>query len=548
MLKKLIIAVSALGCLACSKTETPAVQPVQKIALTRTEVNGVVGNNRFYNVSIDPSISISFSAPINPGSLNTALSLQTPDGSNVPFSYTLAKGDSMIMVTTGSVTHLSQYNLQVKSTLRSKTGAIPDSTYNITLVTAIDSTDKFPRISDDQLLDLVQKQTFRYFREFAHPVSGMARDRNQNPDLVTTGGTGMGVMAIVTAIHRGFISRQEGLEQVVKIVDFLRNKATTYHGAYAHFMNGATGATIPFSPKDNGADLVETSLLMQGLLTARQYFSGIDETEKNLRLTITDMFDQVEWNWFTKNSGNVLYWHWSPEFQWDLNLPVSGWNEALITYVLAAAPGQYSISKTVYDQGWAKNGAMRNNKNYFNIKLPLGEEMGGPLFFSHYSFLGIKPQGLKVAYADYGEQVVAHSRINYEYAVSNPRNHNGYSSSVWGLTASDNNYSGYAAHSPTNDLGVIAPTAAISSLPFTPDQSLEALRFFYYKLGDRLFGDYGFKDAFNLTDVWFAPSWLAIDQGPQIIMIENYRSGLLWNLFMSCPEVQSSLTKLGFTY
>lgn len=551
MLNKLIISALLIGCYACNKSDDggpAAVTPPAKFALTGVAVNEVTGTKSFYNVPVNASIRLSFSAPVNSASLNTALSLQTQQGDAVPFSYNLSAGDSVLILQPESLGKLLQYQLQVKTTLRSKAGTAPDSVNTIKIITAIDSADKFPRISDEALLDLVQRQTFRYFRDFAHPVSGMARDRNQNPDLVTTGGTGMGAMAIVTAVHRGFISRQEGLAQIVKIVDFLRNKATTYHGAYTHFINGASGATIPFSTKDNGADLVETSLLMQGLLTARQFFSGGEAAEAALRLHITDMYNKVEWNWFRKDNGNVLYWHWSPDHNWDVNLPVAGWNEALITYVLAAAPGAYTIPKSVYDEGWARSGAIRHNKSYYNINLPLGEELGGPLFFSHYSFLGLDPRKLKDAYADYNEQVTAHSRINYQYSVSNPRNYNGYSSSLWGLTASDNNYSGYSAHSPNNDAGVISPTAAVSSIPFTPEQSMEALRFFYYTLGDRLFGEYGFKDAFNLTDLWFAPSYLAIDQGPQIIMIENYRSGLLWNLFMSCPEVQAALTKLGFSY
>jgi hypothetical protein len=299
---------------------------------------------------------------------------------------------------------------------------------------------------------------------------------------------------------------------------------------------------------DDAADLVETSLLMQGLLTARQFFTGSGDVEAKLRSDVTDMFYKVEWSWFRKENENVLYWHWSPRFNWQMNLPVRGWNECLITYVLAAAPGNYTIPKEVYDAGWARSGAMRNGASYYNIQLPLGSELGGPLFFSHYSFLGLDPRNLVDAYANYNEQVRAHTLINRAYSVANPCGYNGYSASVWGLTASDNNITGYSAHSPTNDLGVISPTAAISSLPFTPAESMEALRFFYYKLGDRAFGEYGFVDAFNLSELWFANSFLAIDQGPQIIMIENYRSGLLWNLFMSNPEVRAGLDKLQFTY
>ena len=288
--------------------------------------------------------------------------------------------------------------------------------------------------------------------------------------------------------------------------------------------------------------------MMQGLLTARQFFSTSDPDEVSLRSNINILWSGVQWNWFRQNAQNVLYWHWSPDYFFQINQPINGWDEAMIVYVLAASSPVDSnrIPKIVYDNGWAQNGAMKNGKSFYNLTLPLGPDFGGPLFFAHYSFLGVNPNNLSDAYADYLSQNTNHSLINYNYCVANPQSYNGYSSACWGLTASDDN-AGYDAHSPTNDLGVISPTAAISSLPYTPTQSMNALRFFYYKLGDKIWGDYGFVDAFNLTNIWFANSYLAIDQGPQIVMIENYRSGLLWNLFMSCPEIKTGMKGIGFT-
>lgn len=302
---------------------------------------------------------------------------------------------------------------------------------------------------------------------------------------------------------------------------------------------------MPFSEMDNGADLVETSYLIQGLLTARQYFNGANADETTLRADINEIWNNVEWDWFRNNDQDVLYWHWSPDYEWQMNHPIRGWNECLITYVLAASSTNHSIPKTVYDNGWAQNGALANNSDYYGINLPLGPAYGGPLFFAHYSFLGINPHELNDAYANYWDQNEAHTLINYEYCIDNPKDHVGYSSMIWGLTASDNN-TGYSAHSPENDLGVISPTAALSSFPYTTAVSMDALKFFYYKLGDKIWGEYGFVDAFNLNVPWFADSFLAIDQGPIIIMIENHRSGLLWDLFMSCPEVKTGMTNLGF--
>jgi hypothetical protein len=189
---------------------------------------------------------------------------------------------------------------------------------------------------------------------------------------------------------------------------------------------------------------------------------------------------------------------------------------------------------------------MRNGGDFYDVNLPLGPSYGGPLFFAHYSFLGLDPRNLEDQYANYWIQNRNHALIHQQYAIDNPKNYVGYGAAAWGLTASDS-HNGYSAHSPTNDLGVITPTAALSSLPYTPELSLEAMKYFYYIMGDKLWGEYGFFDAYNATEDWYANSYLAIDQGPIVIMIENHRTGLLWDLFMENPEVIAGLEKLGFT-
>ncbi|AOM77132.1 glucoamylase family protein [Pedobacter steynii] len=404
-------------------------------------------------------------------------------------------------------------------------------------------------LTDDQLLDLVQKQTFRYFWDFAHPVSGMARERSNvafeyGNEVVTTGGTGFGIMATIVASERKFITREQAATRTKKIVDFLW-KADMFHGAFPHWLNGETGKTIRFSPKDDGADIVETSFLFQGLLTARQYYNADNATERDIRNKILWMWEGIEWDWFTQNQ-NVLYWHWSPNNGWSMNHQIRGYNECLITYILAASSPKHAISKKVYDEGWAMSNTFFNGKKFNDITLPLGFDGGGPLFFSHYSYLGLDPRGLKDKYADYWEQNKNHTLINRAYCIENPKNYKGYSAKSWGLTASDS-WQGYAAHSPTEDLGVITPTAALSAFPYTPEYSMQALRHFYEDMGDHLWTEYGFADAFSEQHNWVAKSHLAIDQGPIIVMIENYRSGLLWKLFMSSPDVQKGLKKLEFS-
>lgn len=404
-------------------------------------------------------------------------------------------------------------------------------------------------LSDEQLIELVQRQTFRYFWEFAHPVSGMARERSNisfgyGHEVTTTGGTGFGIMAVVVAAERKWITRQAAVQHLLKLTFFL-SKADHYHGVFPHWLNGETGKTIPFSRKDDGGDLVETAYLMQGLLCARAYFNGDDPQENTLRQRITWLWEDVEWNWHTAGSSNQLYWHWSPNHGWAMNFELRGWNECLITYILAASSPRYAITREPYHKCWAQSDHFRNGRSYYGISLPLGFDYGGPLFFAQYSFLALDPRGLKDRYADYWAQNLHHTQINYRHCVENPGRYKGYGPDCWGLTASDN-FEGYNAHAPNNDLGVITPTAALSSFPYTPAESMQALRHFYEDLGDRIWTEYGFTDAFCESRNWYADSHLAIDQGPVIVMMENHRTGLLWKLFMNIPEIRQGLQVLGF--
>lgn len=536
-----------LTIVSCKKSNT-VITPIgptlpSTYFFTDLKVNGAFNGFTYNGLNQEPEIKISFSAPINATSIKDNINLSDSFGNPATFSSTFENNDNTLVIKPKALQALTKYILTVNTGLLSKLGNKLQSAVTVNLTTTSNDSDKFPRISDNELLTLIQKQTFKYFWDFAHPNSGMARERNTSGDIVTTGGTGFGIMSIVTAVNRNFITRSEGKARIQKILTFLKT-ADRFHGVFPHWINGNTGKVQAFSAKDNGADLVETAFLMEGLLVARQYFNANDADEINLRSDVNLLFNAVEWDWFRKNSEDRLYWHWSSNFAWDINLPVRGWNEALMVYVLAASSTTHTIPKSVYDVGWAANGGMKNGNTYYGVQLPLGPANGGPLFFEHYSFMALNPNSLTDAYANYEAQAKAHTKINYNYCVADPLKF-GYSKDCWGLTASDIN-GGYTASSPNNDRGYIAPTAAVASLPYAPEESMQAIRFFYYKLGDKLWGEYGFKDAFSLHDPWFAHSYLAIDQGPQIVMIENYRTGLIWDLFMSSPEVKSGLKKLGF--
>lgn len=415
-------------------------------------------------------------------------------------------------------------------------------------------------LTDEEIMDLTQRETFKYFWNFAHPTSGAAKERYHpsNPTLdqniVTTGGTGFGLMAIIVGIERGYISRAEGVARFQTLVSYLET-ANRFHGAWPHWLDGNSGNVIPFSPQDNGGDLVETAFLVQGLICVKEYFKNGSTEEMALANKADVLWKGVEWNWYTQGQ-NALFWHWSPNFGFDINLKLRGYNETLMTYVLAAASPDHAITMEAYTDGWANNGAIVSANTQYGLPLILNHagspQFGGPLFFAHYSYLGLNPTNLSDQYANYWDVNFNHTTINYQYCVVNPQNHTDYGPNCWGLTAS---YSrnpdgtiGYNAHRPGNDPGIISPTAAISSIPYTPEKSLAAMHFFYSKK-DILLGPAGFYDAFSPdNNYWVANAYLAIDQGPQIIMIENHRTGLLWNLFMQNEDVQNGLDILGFNY
>ncbi len=417
-----------------------------------------------------------------------------------------------------------------------------------------------PVISDTELLDLTQRETFRYFWDFAESNSGGAKERYHPNDpgkdshVVTSGGTGFGLMAILVGIERGYVTREEGAQRLSQLLDFLEN-ADRFHGAWSHWINGNSGNVIPFSSMDNGGDLVETAFLAQGLICVKEYFKNGSDMEKGLAGQADNLWKGVEWSWYTQNK-DALYWHWSPNFGFDINLQLKGYNEVLIAYVLAAASPDHGISKEVYTNGWASDGGINSSNTQYDIPLIVkhsgAQQFGGPLFWGHYSYLGLNPKGLIDDFVNYWSVNLNHTNINYTYCVENPKNFEDYGTDCWGLTASYSRNNdggiGYNAHHPANDTGVISPTAAISSIPYTPDKSLQAMRYFH-KNKDKLLGPAGFYDAFSPeNNFWVAEAYLAIDQGPQIIMIENYRTGLLWNLFMQNEDVQMGLKKLDFSF
>ena len=526
MKRFLFLAAVLLTALSCTEKTPSADLPKAMVVAVTLDGVPVINGSSVSDVSVNPVIVMEFSREISFDAFSVACLMFS--GGDLEAS---VDGAFLTLKPVQKLAPSSTYRIGISAGDSFGVDLIEEFVFSFT--TGYDLSDKFPRISDEELLDKVQQQTFKYFWDYAHPVSGLARERYGSDETVTTGGSGFGIMCIPVGVERGFITRADAAARMRTIVDFLENKAERFHGAYSHWLNGTSGKAIAFSANDNGGDLVETGFLMEGLLTAKQYFSQGDEVD--IREAIDRIWRGVEWDWYTRDGQDVLYWHWSPDKGWAMNMKIQGWNEALIIYVLAASSPTHPIDADVYHKGWARDRSMKPTQN-------------GPLFFAHYSFLGMNPHGLKDAYCtSYWDQNVAHAQYNYDYCVRNPGKHAGYSASCWGLTASDIP-NGYTASSPTNDKGVIAPTAALASMPYLPEKCMAALHTFYYIYGDKLWGEYGFRDAFCLDKAWFATSYISIDQGPIVIMIENYRTGLLWDLFMADTDVRAGLTRLGFTY
>lgn len=413
--------------------------------------------------------------------------------------------------------------------------------------------------TDSQILEMVQKDALKYFWDFAESNSKLARERyhTDNPgedaSTVTTGGSGFGLMTILVGIKNGNVARSEAVSRLTTALNFLQN-ADRFHGAWPHWIDGSTGKVKPFGTMENGGDLVETAFLAQGLICVREYFkNSADATELALSKKADELWKGIEWNWYTQGQ-NVLYWHWSPNFEFQMNHKLQGYDETLITYVLAAASPNYSINKSVYTEGWARTGGIVSVATQFGISTVVNHNGTagnvGPMFFSHYSFLGLDPRGLSDEYVNYGNVVTNHAKIMYQYCVTNPKGWQGYNSKSWGLTASYSRNSdgsnGYSAHQPNNDLGIISPTAALSSMPYTPIESMDMLRFLYNENYSKYIGAAGPYDAYSAQYNWVTPRYLAIDQGTIAPMIENHKTAFLWNLFMNAPDVKQGLIKLGF--
>jgi hypothetical protein len=413
--------------------------------------------------------------------------------------------------------------------------------------------------NDNEFLTYIQRQYFKYVWDAALPNSGLSRVRMvaEEPDrdkyTITTGSSGFGIAGIIVGIERRFISRREGIARLEKIAGFLE-RSDRFHGMWPHWIDDQTGKTMPFAnptSKDNGGDVVESAFLAQGLIVARQYLLKGNKKEKALAAKYDKLWKEMEWSWYRKDNEDVVYWHWSPDYGWEKNFPLQGYNECLAVYLLGAASPTYPISKETYYKGWARNGAILSDTTVYGIKPIVAHNSGkgfvGPMFWTAFSYVGFNPKGLKDELGiNYFNVSAAQARIQQAYCIANPKGYKGYGANCWGFSAG---YSvkGYKAHNTKNDLGVITPSGTLAAMPFAPEAVMPALKHFYYDLGDKLWGPYGFYDAYIASEDRVVYNYLANNQCAVLPMIENYRTGLIWNLFMSAPEVSKGLKKLNFS-
>ncbi len=420
-------------------------------------------------------------------------------------------------------------------------------------------------LADDELLDMLQEAAFRFYWEASGANSGMAHENLPGDDrIVATGATGLGISALVAAVYRGIITRDQGLGRLEKILSFLE-RVPRYHGAWSHYYDDETGDTMPlFGMYDNGGDIIETSYVIQGLLTARGYFDRKDGREQSLRDRVTVLWEAVEWDWYrTSPDSQFLYWHWSPQWGFQIQHPLIGFNETVPTYLLGFASPTHPVPASLYYSGWASqdqraqeyrqgwsgspDGRMyANGTSFFGIKIDVGVSSGGPLFFIHYSFMAFDPRELRDRFTDsYFENSRAIAEINRAYCIANPKGFKGYGANAWGLTAGFGP-NGYMTPAPDewNDEGTIALTGALSSFPYTPEASMAAFKHFYRELGAELWGEYGPRDNYNPSQQWLAFHTMGLNQAPIVAMVENHRSGILWKAFMSNPEIGEMLKKL----
>jgi len=393
------------------------------------------------------------------------------------------------------------------------------------------------------VMDEQEQKVVNLFFQGAEPNSGMAYNDPSRKSVMATGATGFGIMTLIAGVERGWISREDAANHIVKIVRFLK-KAERYEGAWAHWYN-VKGEIVPFGNQNDAGEIIETTFMMGGLLTACEYFNGSSEAEKEIRTTTNEFWNTINWSHFVKDG--KFYWIWHRDTG-KYELPISGWNETLLAYILAmAAPAGHDVPVSVYKSCWqgSKN-FYHAGREYYGYPLPLGGNYGEALFLAHYSMFGMDPRKMEDSYCFYWQQNQNHTMINRHYCINEAPEEYAYDANNWGLTACAGcgSHPDYVARQPQNDDGVISPAAALGSFPYTPFYSTQVMLNLKSKY-PAINGKYGFYASYCPAEKATAKNYLSMEQAPIAIMMENYRSGLLWSLLMKNEHVQRGLQLAG---
>lgn len=403
-------------------------------------------------------------------------------------------------------------------------------------------------LSDDDFLELVSRTAFDFLWNEANPANGMVRDRSRENSAASVASIGMALTGYGVAADRGWITRDQARERTRTTLNFLWNApqstapdATGYKGHFYHFLNMQTGRRAG----TNELSTIDTALLMAGVLYAAAYFDQDHPDEAFIRDTGKALYDRVDWAWASPRAPRISH-GWNPESGF-IPYDYGGYSEAMILYLLALGSTTYPVERQAWEywmSGYRWQSDFLPGRPYVAF---------APLFGHQYSHIWVDFRGRRdAAMRDRGIDYFENSRratlAQVNYAAANPNRFAGYSANEWGITASDTptGYRARGAPPAYNDDGTLNPTAPGGSYPFTPEESLRALRTMYTTYGRRLWGIYGFRDAYNPTQNWFATDYIGIDQGPILLMIENYRSGSIWQRFMTRPEIQQGLTRAGF--
>jgi len=416
----------------------------------------------------------------------------------------------------------------------------------------------------DPFFDDLEKRTFSFFWDSANPANGLIPDRYPGPSWSSIAGVGFALTAYPIGVERGYVTRDAARDRALATLRFFAAE-TEKHGFFYHFLDMKDGERRNHSE----VSTVDTALLLAGVLMCESYFDGKDAREREIRRLAEKIYRRVDWTWAEPFSAGLVM-GWTPESGF-IHATWDGYDEAMLVYILALGSPTHAVNPAAW-KAWTSTYDKHWGTQYGETDLSFG-----PLFGHQYSHVWVDFRAIQDAYMrsrglDYFENSRRATYVQQRYAIENPMHWQGYGPNIWGLTACEGpgrgsqiydgqprRFYGYAARGVgldgSLDDGTIAPTAAIGSLPFAPEIVIPATLEMYKRYGGSIYSTYGFRDSFNPSyqrgaqaskSGWVDEHYLAIDQGPILAMIENYRSELVWRIMRHNDYIRRGLERAGF--